>query len=129
MGFTYGTFADFALGRAIASRMGKGMGKRLNDSKPSLFLDLKIQKGKRKMDRALKEKLRDLAGWLSLRMQKRVYHRFQINEKVMYFDIERGVEDEARVVSSTGWGQYTISNPDGQMMIFDEKDLRPYSGS
>jgi hypothetical protein len=107
------------------------MGKRLIGSQSFFFLnqEIQVQKGKRKMDRALKEKLRDLAGWLSLRMQKRVYHRYQLDDRVMYFDVERGVEDEGRIVSTTGWGQYTIENPDGDRMIFDEKDLKPYSGS
>ena len=75
------------------------------------------------------EKLRDFVGWLSsLQVGKRVYHRYQLDDRVTYFDVERGVEDEARVVSSTGWGQYTVESPSGDRLILDEKDLKPYSG-
>ena len=78
------------------------------------------------MNKTILERLRDLSGYLSLWIGKRIYHRYQLGDKVMYFNVERNYFDEARVVSATGWGQYTVENPDGDRMIFDEKDLRPY---
>ena len=67
------------------------------------------------------QKLRDLLGKLQ---SQHVYRRYQLGDRVRYFDPEKGW-DEGRVVGTREWGDYTVENPDRERRILSEKELRP----
>ncbi len=73
------------------------------------------------------DSLRNLAGIITAAINKREYQRFNIGDRVKYFDANRGWWDSGEVIYTRTAGVYVVRNPDGEQQIVDWSSLRPNS--
>ena len=77
------------------------------------------------MDTNWIQKLRDLAGYLSARLTKKDYHRFQMGQRVGWFNPDTGLWDEGEITAVRVAGIYVVRDPEYKDHLVEWQNLRP----